>query len=69
MTTLADRLARVGGFANELTPDGVRYLASRRGTYGIETARELLDWTPEVGLDEGMVRTEAWLREQGLIEA
>ncbi len=39
-----DRLARLRGVPNELTPDGVRYLAYRRGTYGIGTARELLDW-------------------------
>ena len=52
-----DRLARLRGTPNELTPDGVRYLAHRRGTYGIATARELLDWQPRVGLDEGMART------------
>ncbi len=28
--------ARVSGKPNELTPDGVRYLAERHGTYGIE---------------------------------
>jgi nucleoside-diphosphate-sugar epimerase len=46
----------------------VHYLADRRGTYGIATARELLDWTPAVGLDDGMERTERWLRDQGLID-
>jgi nucleoside-diphosphate-sugar epimerase len=30
-------------------------------------ARELLGWTPKVGLDEGMRRTEIWFREQGLL--
>jgi nucleoside-diphosphate-sugar epimerase len=62
-----DRVARVRGTANDLTPAGVRYLALRRGTYGVGKARELLDWSPAVSLDEGMKRTEAWLREQGLI--
>jgi nucleoside-diphosphate-sugar epimerase len=62
-----DRAARLRGTPNELTPSGVRYLALRRGTYGISKARELLDWSPAVGLDEGMERTEAWLRERGLI--
>jgi nucleoside-diphosphate-sugar epimerase len=61
------RAARIGGFANELSPDAVRYLALRRGTYGIATARELLDWAPQVGLEEGMARTEEWLRGEGLI--
>ena len=60
-----DRLARLRGVPNELTPDGVRYLAERRGTYGIGTARELLDWTPQVGLEEGMARSEKWLRGRG----
>jgi nucleoside-diphosphate-sugar epimerase len=62
-----DRLARVRGTHNELTPDAVRYLAERRGTYGIETACELLDWAPRVGLDEGMDRTARWLRAERLV--
>jgi nucleoside-diphosphate-sugar epimerase len=61
------RLALLRGAHNEFTPDGVRYLALRRGTYGIATARELLDWIPQVGLEEGMARTEEWLRGEGLI--
>jgi nucleoside-diphosphate-sugar epimerase len=64
---ILDRVARLRGTQNELTPDGVRYLAHRRGTYGIATARELLDWTPRVDLDEGMARTEDWLRSQDLL--
>jgi nucleoside-diphosphate-sugar epimerase len=64
---LQSRIARARGAVTELTPDGVRYLALRRGTYGIATARELLDWEPRVGLAEGMSRTEAWAREQGLV--
>ena len=44
----------------------MRYLA-RPGTYSIEKARELLGYEPAVGLDEGMRRTEDWLREHGLL--
>ncbi len=62
-----DRLARVRGTHNELTPDGVRYLAQRRGTYGIGTAAELLGWAPRVGLEEGMDRTARWLRDERLV--
>jgi nucleoside-diphosphate-sugar epimerase len=51
-----DRAARLPGAANEVTPDAVRYLALRRGTYGIGTARDLLGWTPAVSLAEGMAR-------------
>lgn len=62
-----DRVARVRGVPNELTADGVRYLAERKGTYGISTAYRMLDWAPRVDLDDGMKRTEAWLRAMGLI--
>ena len=62
-----DRIARMRGVPNELTVDGVRYLAERKGTYGISTAYEMLDWAPRVDLDDGMRRTEAWLRAMGLI--
>jgi nucleoside-diphosphate-sugar epimerase len=62
-----DRIAGLRGAINEVTPNGVRYLALRRGTYGIGRARELLAWSPAIGLDEGMARTEAWLRAEGLI--
>jgi nucleoside-diphosphate-sugar epimerase len=66
--TALDGIARLRGTENELTRDGVRYLADRRGTYSIETARELLDWTPQTDLDEGLARTEAWLRTEHLID-
>ena len=46
----------------------MRYLA-RTGTYSIEKARRVLGYEPEVGLEEGMARTEAWLREHGLLGA
>ena len=62
-----DQVSRLRGRVNEVTPNGVRYLAQRRGTYGIAKARELLGWTPAVGLDEGMSRTEGWLRDQGML--
>lgn len=59
--------ARLRGADNEVTPHAVRYLALRRGTYGIGTARALLDWQPRVSLAEGMARCEAWLRAEGLV--
>ncbi len=33
----------------------------------MEKARRLLGYEPQVDLAEGMRRTEAWLREQGLV--
>lgn len=39
----------------------------RTGTYSIAKARRVLGYEPKVDLDAGMVRTEAWLREVGLL--
>ncbi len=60
---VANRLGRT----IELSPAAVHYLADRRGTYSIAKAQRLLGWRPEVGLDEGMTRTAAWLRAEGLL--
>lgn len=40
---------------------------SRRAVFPNTRAREELGWTPRVSLDEGMRRTEAWLRATGRI--
>jgi nucleoside-diphosphate-sugar epimerase len=40
---------------------------TRGGSYPNARAREVLGWSPRVDLDEGMRRTGAWLREQGLL--
>lgn len=58
-----NRLRRV---ESEHNPETIRYLA-RRGTYSIEKARRLLDFRPAVGLEEGMERTERWLRATGAL--
>jgi nucleoside-diphosphate-sugar epimerase len=39
----------------------------RRAVYPNARAREVLGWEPHVTLDEGMARTEDWLREVGLL--
>lgn len=38
------------------------------GTYSVAKAERLVGWRPAVSLDEGMQRTEAWLRAEGLVE-
>jgi nucleoside-diphosphate-sugar epimerase len=38
---------------------------SRKLEFPTDRAREVLGWTPGVDLEEGMRRSEAWLREQG----
>jgi nucleoside-diphosphate-sugar epimerase len=66
LATVADRLYRLAGQANEATPAAVRYM-TRRGTISIERARELLGYEPAVSLDEGMRRTREWAEAEGLL--
>ena len=72
-TPLAVAAARAAGAAErlrgrrtEINAASMRYLA-RPGGYSIEKARRLLGYQPRVDLDEGMRRTETWLREQHLL--
>ena len=62
----ASATTHIRGQRSEVNAVSMRYLA-RRGTYSIEKARRLLGYEPAVTLEEGMRRTEAWLREQGLL--
>ncbi|CAB4891689.1 unannotated protein [freshwater metagenome] len=62
----ADRAGRVRGRRTEVNAISMRYLG-RTGTYSIEKARRLLGYDPRVDLDEGMARTEEWLRAEGLL--
>lgn len=50
----------------EINASSATYL-TRPGTYSIERARAELGYEPRVGLEEGMARTEAWLRAEGLV--
>ena len=42
-------------------------LVDRRGTVSAARAREQLGWQPQVGLDEGLRRSEDWLRAEGML--
>lgn len=44
----------------------IEYL-THPGTYSIAKARHLLGWEPSIDLDEGMRRTLAWARDEGLL--
>lgn len=66
LADVGGRLVRAAGRPSELG-SGAIGLFSRPGTYSIEKARRLLGYEPQVDLAEGMRRTEAWVREQGLI--
>lgn len=70
-TTLASGLAglvgwtsRATGRPSEITPATMRML-SGTGFLSIERARLVLGWVPAIDLEEGMARTEAWLRAEG----
>lgn len=63
---LLEAVARVRGQRSEFTPDAVDY-STRRGTYSIRRAREVLGYEPTHDLDAGMGATEEWLRSAGLL--
>lgn len=70
---LPGALAKVLALAAEKLPLGLplsrRRLAflGRPLVFDTSKARRVLGWEPAVGIDEGMKRSEAWLREQGRI--
>jgi nucleoside-diphosphate-sugar epimerase len=58
--------ARVTGRPATVTRDSMVFI-SRKAAYPNARARELLGWEPRVSLDEGMRRSEEWLRAEGLL--
>ena len=50
----------------DVNPDDLIFLM-RRAVYPNARAREVLGWEPRVTLEDGMARTERWLREIGLL--
>lgn len=66
LADVAGRVERLRGRESELCAASARYLA-RTGTYSGAKAERLLGYRPRVDLDEGMARTERWLREQHLL--
>lgn len=73
-TAVAVPLARAGGAvarlrheASEVNAISMRYF-TRTGSYSIEKAQCELGYRPAIDLAEGMRRTEAWLRERGLLD-
>jgi nucleoside-diphosphate-sugar epimerase len=66
ITAIESRIQHARGMATERNPTTARYLA-RTGGYSIDKARRILNFSPQIDLDEGMRRTESWLRSQKLI--
>lgn len=65
LAELTGRLARMAGQPIEMGR-GTIGLLSRPGSYGIEKARRLLGYEPQVDLAEGMRRSEEWVKAKGL---
>jgi len=60
------RIKRRLGVRSEGSGASICQLTSR-AWFSIKKAESLLGWTPEIGLDEGMRRSEAWARQEGLV--
>jgi nucleoside-diphosphate-sugar epimerase len=61
-----EAIARVRGEPPPFSRNAVTLL-NRRGTVSNRRATEELGWAPQVDFEEGMKRTEEWLRSEGLV--
>jgi nucleoside-diphosphate-sugar epimerase len=68
LAVAAGSYERARGRPSELNVETVRYL-TRSGGYSRAKAERVLGWVPRITLDEGMRRTEAWLRDEGMLDA
>jgi 2-alkyl-3-oxoalkanoate reductase len=59
-------VSRSFGRAPPVSPRALEYV-TRKGTFSIAKAAEVLGWSPQVSLDDGMARTRVWLEEVGLV--
>jgi nucleoside-diphosphate-sugar epimerase len=64
LTAVLQRVNRMLGRVDEACPDSM-YMLARRGGYSIDKARRLLGYDPQTTLEDGMRRSEQWLREIG----
>jgi nucleoside-diphosphate-sugar epimerase len=62
----AERWAKLRGRPPAFTSRAVTFI-DRRGTVSAAKARDRLGWEPRVSYEEGMRRTEEWLRAEGLV--
>lgn len=66
LTRIIALLTRLSGRRTEATPDTMLMFARQAGM-SIDKARNLLGFKPKVTLEEGLRRSEVWLRETGQI--
>lgn len=62
-----EAIAKLRAAQPSVSREAIRYV-SRQAVYPNARARELLGWEPRVDFDEGMRRTELWLRAEGLLD-
>lgn len=63
---VCDRVLRAVGLDPPLYPRRVEFFVKNRA-FDISKARRLLGYEPEVDLEEGLARTAAWYRAEGLL--
>ena len=64
MAPVVAGVSRAIGRAAPLSGRTLEYV-THPGTYSIDKIKRVVGWRPAVGLEDGMARTEAWLRETG----
>jgi nucleoside-diphosphate-sugar epimerase len=62
----SERWARLRGRPPSFTAHAVTFI-DRRGTVSAAKAQDELGWQPHVSYEEGMLRTQEWLRAEGLV--
>jgi nucleoside-diphosphate-sugar epimerase len=69
LTAAATAMEGIAGLRNRPPPFSRHAITfiDRRGTVSVRRIREELGWQPRVDLDEGLRRTERWLRAEGLL--
>ena len=60
---LAELIARITGFQGRFVWDPSKPDGQPRRAVDGSRARELLGWSPQVGIEEGLTRTVEWYRE------
>jgi nucleoside-diphosphate-sugar epimerase len=61
-----NRLREIGLRVCAFTPGDIRYF-THRAAFDIRKAREILGYQPRIGLEDGMARTEEWLKREGYL--
>jgi GDP-D-mannose 3',5'-epimerase len=61
---LAERIVKISGKDIKISYDLTKPVGPLSRTSSIEKAKEVLNWEPKIGLDEGLTRTYKWLEKR-----